>query len=109
MARRIRLDLMDANHTPQTGNGTAQDWPGGDGVLLVESATFNAATIALQIQAPGGTWVSIINYATTTAIGVTAAPAFANFRAPAGPLRLAAGAATGVVASVTGVPATTAG
>lgn len=24
MARRIRLDLMDANHTPQTGNGTAQ-------------------------------------------------------------------------------------
>lgn len=108
MARRIRLDLMSAA-TVQTGNGNSFDWPGGDGVLLVEAATFNAATLALQIQGPGSVWVPVINYATVTAIGITTAPAFANFRAPAGPIRLVAGAATGVVASATGVPATTAG
>lgn len=109
MARRIRLDLMNAANTPQTGNGTAQEWPGGDGVLLVESATFNAATLQLQVQAPGGVWVPVINYATTTPIGVTAAPAFANFRAPNGPMRVAAGAATAVIASVVGIPTNAAG
>lgn len=106
MARRIRLDLMDATHTPQTGNGTQQDWPGGDGVMLCEAAT--GATVGLQILGPNGVWINVINYATTTAIAL-AAQGMANFRAPAGPIRVAAGAATAVVASVVGVPANTAG
>jgi hypothetical protein len=108
MARRIRLDLMDATHTPQTGNGTAQDWPGGDGILLVEAKS-GAGAIGLQIQGPGGVWCALTQYAATTAIGLTTAGSTANFRAPAGPIRATAGAETGVVCSVIGIPTTSAG
>jgi hypothetical protein len=107
MARRIRLDLMAAGGT-QTGNGTAFDWPGGDGVFLV-TAKSGAGAVNLQIQAPDLSWCNVVNYATVTDIGITAAGKMANFRAPAGPMRAAAGAETGVVCSVVGVPATTAG
>ncbi|WP_191964945.1 hypothetical protein [Mycobacterium tuberculosis] len=108
MARRIRLDLMGgpAATQPQTGNGTAFDWPGGDGVFLVEAAT--GGNVGLQILGPGGTWVNVINYATTTDIA-NGAGKMANFRAPAGSIRAAAGAATAVVCSVIGVPANVAG
>lgn len=105
MARRIRIDLMTAG-IPQTGNGNAFDWPGGRGVLIVEAAS--AGNVGLQIQGPGGTWIPVINFATTTNIAV-AAGGMANFEVPAGPMRAAAGAATGVVCSVTGVPITAAG
>jgi hypothetical protein len=108
MARRIRLDLMNAANTPQTGNGAQQDWPGGDGMLLVEAKS-GAGAIGLQVLGPGGVWCSITQYAATTAIGLTAAGTTANFRAPAGAMRATAGAETGVVCSVIGVPATTAG
>lgn len=105
MARRIRLDLMTTG-IPQTGNGNQFDWPGGDGVMLVEAAT--GGNVGLQILGPGGNWVNVINYATTTDIAL-AAGKMANFRAPAGAIRAAAGAATGVVCSVVGVPANVAG
>lgn len=64
--------------------------------------------VNLQIQGPGGAWVNVINYATTTDIAL-AAGKMANFRAPAGSIRAAAGVGTGVVCSVVGVPANVAG
>lgn len=103
MARRIRLDFFTG--ATGTGNSPQFDWPGGDGSFLVEASS---GAVGLQILGPGGTWVNVINYATTTDIASTA-PKMANFRAPAGPMRAAAGASTGVTCSATGVPATTAG
>lgn len=107
MARRVRLDLMTSG-IPQTSNGNAFDWPGGDGVFFVEAKS-GAGAIGLQMQGPSGVWCSITQYAATTAIGLTAAGSTANFRAPAGPIRAAAGAETGVVCSVIGVPTNAAG
>lgn len=103
MARRIRIDLFTGG--TGTGNSNATDWPGGDGVFLVEAGSGN---VGLQIQGPGGAWINVINYATTTDIAI-GANKMANFRAPAGPMRAAAGASTGVTCSVVGVPSTTAG
>lgn len=108
MARRIRLDLMDASHTPQTGNGTAQDWPGGEGLLSVESATFGGGSVALQIQGPGGAWVPLNHRGTATAIAI-AAVGSAYFSAPAGPIRVVATTATAVVCNVCGIPTNSAG
>lgn len=108
MARRIRLDLMNASNLPQTGNGTQQDWPGGDGIMLVEAKS-GAGAVGLQVLGPGGVWCAVTQYAATTAIGLTTAGSSANFRAPAGPMRATAGAETGVVCSVVGVPANVAG
>ena len=107
MARRIRLDLMTSG-IPQTGNGNSFDWPGGEGMLLVEAKS-GAGAIGLQLQGPGGVWCAITQYAATTAIGLTTAGSTANFRAPAGPMRATAGAETGVVCSVAGVPSNVAG
>lgn len=108
MARRIRLDLMNASNLPQTGNGTQQEWPGGDGMMLVEAKS-GAGAIGLQILGPGGTWCAITQYASTSAIGLTTAGSTANFRAPQGQIRATAGAETGVVCSVVGIPSNTAG
>lgn len=108
MSRRIRLDLMGNGTAPQTGNGTAFDWPGGDGVFLVEAKS-GAGAISLQIQGPTGVWCNVTQYAAVTDIGITASGKCANFRAPAGQIRAAAGAETGVVCSVAGVPSNTAG
>lgn len=112
MARRNKIVLMGTTaiggDNVQTGNGNQFEWPGGDGVLLVEAKS-GAGALALQILGPGSVWVPVSNYATTTAISITAAPGFANFRAPNAPIRLTAGAETGVVASVIGIPANTAG
>lgn len=107
MARRIRLDLMAAGGT-QTGNGTSFDWPGGDGMMLVEAKS-GAGAIGLQILGPGGVWCNVTQYAATTDIGITAAGKTANFRAPAAPMRATAGAETGVVCSVVGIPSNVAG
>lgn len=106
MARRVRLDLMNAANLPQTGNGAQQDWPGGRGVFMVES--ISAGTAGLQMLGPGGTWCNVINYATTTDIAV-AATKTASFEIPAGPIRATAGANTGCVCSVAGVPVNSAG
>lgn len=105
MARRIRLDLMTAG-IPQTGNGNSFDWPGGRGVFLVEAST--GGNVNLQTLAPGGTWINVINYATTNDIA-SGAGKMANFECHAGPIRAAAGAATGVICSVIGVPQNVAG
>lgn len=107
MARRIRLDLMTSGIT-QTGNGNSFDWPGGDGMLLVEAKS-GAGAIGLQIQGPGGIWCAVTQYAATSAIGLTTAGSTANFRAPAAPMRATAGAETGVVCSVVGIPQNVAG
>jgi hypothetical protein len=107
MARRIRLDLMAAGGT-QTGNSSAFEWPGGDGMFIVEAKS-GAGAIALQLLGPGGVWCNLTQYAATSDIGITAAGKTANFRAPNGQVRAAAGAETGVVCSVVGIPATTAG
>ena len=107
MARRTRLDLMAAGGT-QTGNGTAFDWPGGEGVFIVEAKS-GAGAINLQMQGPNGIWWNVTQYAATTDIALTAAGKSANFRAPAGPMRAAAGAETGVLCSVLGIPSNTAG
>ena len=105
MARRIRIDLMTSG-IPQTGNGSSFDWPGGRGVMLVEAAT--GGNIGLQMQGPGGAWIPVINFATTT--DIACAPGkMANFEIPDGQVRAAAGAATGVVCSIIGVPITAAG
>lgn len=103
MARRIRLDLFTG--ATGTGNSPQLDWPGGDGVFIVEASSGN---VGLQLLGPGGAWVNVINYATTTDIAI-AAGKMANFRAPAGALRAAAGASTGVTCSATGVPQNVAG
>lgn len=103
MARRTRLDLFTGG--TGTGNSSQMDWPGGEGAFLVEAAS---ATVGLQILGPGGGWVNVINYATTTDIAIGAGK-MANFRAPAGPMRAAAGATTGVTCSVVGVPTNGAG
>lgn len=112
MSRRINLVLMgttgQGGDGTQTGNGNPFQWPGGDGLLMVEAAAYNAASINLQMQNANGTWLNIQNYATTTAIAITA-NGVANFRAPAGPMRVIAGAATGVVAQAIGIPSNTAG
>ena len=105
MARRIRLDLLS---NAGAGAGASFDWPGGDGVFFVESATFGGGNVALQFQGPGLNWVPIINYATTTPISLTAVN-MANFRAPAGPIRAFSTTATAVFASAVGVPANVAG
>ena len=83
MARRVRLDLFTG--AAGTGNSAAFDWPGGDGVFLVEASSGN---VGLQILGPGGSWINVINYATTTDIAL-AAGKMANFRAPAGSIRAA--------------------
>ncbi|CAB4200407.1 hypothetical protein UFOVP1356_40 [uncultured Caudovirales phage] len=105
MARRIRLDLMTSG-IAQTGNGASFDWPGGRGVLICES--LSGGTIGLQTQAVGGTWIPVIHFATTTDIAL-AAGKMANFEIAAGPVRAVAGANTGCVCSITGVPLTAAG
>lgn len=105
MARRQRLDLMISG-IPQTGNGNAFDWPGGDGVMLCESAT--GGTVGLQIQGPGGAWVPLNQRGTNTQIDL-AGGSSANFAAPAGPIRAAAGVATGAICCVIGTPANGAG
>ena len=79
MARRVRLDLMSAA-TVQTGNGNSFEWPGGDGMFLVEAKS-GAGAIGLQILGPGGQWCNLTQYASTTDIGITAANKTANFRA----------------------------
>lgn len=104
MARRIRLDLLSNG----SGTGASFDWPGGDGVFFIESATFGGGNVALQFQGPNGSWVPVINYATTTPISLTAV-GMANFRAPAGPVRAVATTATAVYASAVGVPGNVAG
>ena len=103
MARRIRLDLFTG--ASGTGNSPALEWPGGDGVFMVEASS---GTVGLQILGPSGVWVNVINYATTTDIAIGAGK-MANFRAPNCQMRAAAGASTGVTCSAVGVPATTAG
>lgn len=107
MARRIRLDLMAAGGT-QTGNGTVFEWPGGDGLFIVEAKS-GAGAVGLQILGPGGVWCNVTQYAATTDIGITAAAKTANFRAPNAQMRAAAGAETGVVCSVIGIPGNVAG
>lgn len=107
MARRSRIDLMAAGGT-QTGNGVAFDFQGGEGVFVV-SAKSGAGAITLQMQAPDGSWYNITQYAATTDISITAAGKSANFRAPAGPMRAVAGAETGVVCFVLGIPQNVAG
>lgn len=103
MARRIRLDLFSG--ATGTGNSNAKDWPGGEGVFLVEASS---GTVGLQIQGPEGAWINVIHYASTNDIAIGAGK-MANFRAPAGPMRAAAGASTGVTCCVVGVPTTSAG
>lgn len=103
MARRIRLDLFTGG--TGTGNSAQQDWPGGDGVFIVEAASGN---VGLQFLGPSGTWVNVINYATVTDLAVGAGK-MGNFRLPACPIRAAAGAVTGVTCSVAGVPSNAAG
>lgn len=106
MARRIRLDLMAAGGV-QTGNGNSFDWPGGDGIAMCMAAT--GGTVGLQFLGPDGvTWINVVSNATGTAIAL-AAQAMANFSIGAGPVRAAAGVATGCVFSVVGLPINTAG
>lgn len=104
MARRIRLDLM----TNGSGTGLAFSWPGGDGVFIVESATFGGGNVALELRGPNNNWVPVINYATTTPISLTAV-GMANFRAPACVMRAVATTATAVYACAVGVPSNAAG
>lgn len=104
MARRQRFDLL----VNATGAGASIDWPGGQGVFFVESATFGGGTVGLQFQGPNGNWVPVNDFATSVAISLTTV-ASANFLAPAGPLRAVATTATAVYASVVGMPANTMG
>jgi hypothetical protein len=107
MARRTRIDLM-ASGIPQTGNGNSFDYPGGEGVFIVETKS-GAGAITLQMQGPNGVWWNVTQYAATTDISITAAGKSANFRAPAGPMRAVAGTETGVTCSVLGIPQNVAG
>ena len=97
---------MSPQTSVQTGNGDVFDWPGGRGVFIVEAAT--GGNVGLQMKGPNDVWIPVIHFATTTDIAV-AAGKIANFEIPAGPIRAAAGAATGVLCPVIGVPLTAAG
>lgn len=107
MARRIAIDLM-LNDVNQGDANRWVDWPGGDGVFFAESSAWGGGSAKLEMQTRNGTAVGVINYATTTAISL-GANGMANFRAPAGKLRVTVATATGVYASVVGVPANVAG
>lgn len=106
MARRIAIDLM-LNDVNQGDANRWVDWPGGDGVFFGEG-TFGGGTLKLEGQSRNGTAVGVTNYATTTPISLTA-NGMANFRFPAGKLRVTVATATAVFASVVGVPANVAG
>ena len=97
-----------ATGVAQTGNGAAFDYPGGEGVFVV-TAKSGAGAITLQMQAPDASWYNITNNSATSDISITAAGKSANFRAPAGPIRAVAGAETGVVCFVLGIPQNVAG
>lgn len=101
MAMRAQYVLADGSTANPTivadGSTPSVNWRGGDGFLMV-TGTVGGGTYTLQIQAPDGTWL-------TAATGLTAI-GVANFKAPAGPLRLTASGSTtpSIKAWVIGVP-----
>ncbi len=106
MARRVAIDLM-LNDVNQGDANRWVDWPGGDGVFCAE-ATWGGGSAKLEMQSRNGTALGVVNYATTTAISLTA-NGMANFRAPAGKLRVTIATATAVFASIIGIPGNVAG
>lgn len=70
-----RLDLLEN----ASATGSAFNWLGGRGKLLVEG-TFGGATITLQVQSPNGTWLPV---QTATAANTV------NFFLPKGKIRAA--------------------
>jgi hypothetical protein len=81
-----RLDLaLNASAT-----GSAQVWPGGKGVFMVE-ATWGGGTVKLQIINPIGTWIDVPS-ASFTANGIF------NFDLPPGQIRANIVTATAVYA-----------
>lgn len=61
--------ILLSNAAP--GNGAAFPWPGGRGFVAAD-ATFGGGNVALQFQAPNGTWAGVPNLQ-GTAISITAA------------------------------------
>lgn len=104
MARRVRLDLL----VNTTGSGSAQDWPGGEGVFFVEAATFGGGNVTLEFQGPNGNWVPVASDVTGANIALTAV-GMAKFAIGAGAIRATATTATAVYASAVGIPANAAG
>lgn len=101
MAMRAQYVLADGTTAAPTivadGSTPAVNWRGGDGFLMV-AGTVGGGTYTLQIQAPDLTWLAVATG--LTAVGV------ANFKAPAGPLRLTTSGSTApsIKAWVIGVP-----
>ncbi|SAL59597.1 hypothetical protein AWB71_03301 [Caballeronia peredens] len=104
MARRAQLTLLS---NAGAGAGAGVDWPGGNGLFMVD-ATFGGGSVALEQLSPSGKWLPLVNLATTTAISLTA-NGVANFLAPAGQIRANATTATAVNAYAIGVPQNVAG
>lgn len=104
MARRAQLTLAS---NAGAGAQTAVDWQGGVGMFMAEG-TWGGGNAKLEIQTPNGSWVSLIHYATTTAISLTA-NGVAIFQAPAGKIRVNITTATAVYAYAIGIPSNAAG
>lgn len=104
MARRIQLQLaLNAAATDASGF----DWPGGDGLLMVD-ATWGGGSVKLEQLSPAGQWLGLNAYATATPISLTA-NGTAHFRTPAGKIRVNITTATAVNAHAVGIPSNVAG
>lgn len=106
MAGHKAVDLM-INDVAQGDANRWVDWPGGDGVFLCEG-TFGGGNVKLEGMSRNGTAIGISQYATTTAIQLTANN-MANFRYPQGKIRVTVTTATGVYASAIQVHSVMAG
>lgn len=84
-----------------SATGAAFQWPGGRGFFAV-GATFGGGSVALQFQAPDGTWAGVPNLQ-GTAISITAAGGQA-FDLPPCSIRAAVTTATAVTARADRVP-----
>lgn len=82
-------------------------WEGGTGMLMTEG-TFGGGNIKLETKSRNGTALSLIHYATTTPISLTA-NGVAIFQAPACDIRVTVTTATAVFAAVIGIPENVAG
>jgi hypothetical protein len=107
MARRIN-QTMAVSAGPGAGNPV--DYPGGLGKLMASAAAWNAGSVQLQMLGPdGASWLPVDQYAQGASLAQLTGNGSVTFAAPAGRLRVNITSATGVNASLIGLPANVAG
>lgn len=68
MSNSINQKLL--GQSGNTATGASFQWRGGDGSFMVDTSSINGATVALQVQLPGGSWVNVGANTTLTAVGI---------------------------------------